>query len=215
MASKYTSGYQLSQWETGDKVLRTDFNEDNAKIDAALRKHDGQLLGVPALGRNLYNFFLRQKNAGQDVSWMEGLVYDDFSDQSKIESMGDGMSWSPTEKCILFNPADDQFAAQLVTKTYELDRRYTYAFLWVRNSLAQDPVVEIRLSSSEKWIKFDKLSIFNYWSTNAAGEKSVETSYFLPQALSLSRFQIRLTLTAVNSASFWPVKLYDYGCMLV
>ena len=36
MASSYTSSYQLCQWEAGDKVLRTDFNGDNQKIDAAL-----------------------------------------------------------------------------------------------------------------------------------------------------------------------------------
>ncbi len=37
MASNYTSNYQLCQWEGTDKVLRTDFNGDNAKIDAALK----------------------------------------------------------------------------------------------------------------------------------------------------------------------------------
>ena len=37
MASSYTSSYQLCQWEAGDKVLRTDFNSDNTKIDAALK----------------------------------------------------------------------------------------------------------------------------------------------------------------------------------
>ena len=37
MASNYTSSYQLCQWEAEDKVLRTDFNGDNAKIDAALK----------------------------------------------------------------------------------------------------------------------------------------------------------------------------------
>ena len=36
MASKYTSNYGLCQWEASDKVLRTEFNSDNAKIDAAL-----------------------------------------------------------------------------------------------------------------------------------------------------------------------------------
>ena len=36
MPSTYTSNYRLNQWEPGDKVLRTDFNADNAKIDAAL-----------------------------------------------------------------------------------------------------------------------------------------------------------------------------------
>jgi len=36
MASNYTSNYSLCQWEASDQVLRTEFNADNAKIDAAL-----------------------------------------------------------------------------------------------------------------------------------------------------------------------------------
>ena len=37
MASNYTTNYQLNQWEPTDQVQRTDFNADNAKIDAALK----------------------------------------------------------------------------------------------------------------------------------------------------------------------------------
>ena len=48
MASNYTSSYQLCQWEANDKVLRTDFNGDNAKIDAALAAHDGELDALTA-----------------------------------------------------------------------------------------------------------------------------------------------------------------------
>ncbi|MCI8303757.1 MAG: hypothetical protein HFF52_03925 [Lawsonibacter sp.] len=33
----HTPNYNLSQWEAEDKVLRTDFNADNAKIDAGLK----------------------------------------------------------------------------------------------------------------------------------------------------------------------------------
>lgn len=36
MASNYTEKYELCQWEETDAVLRTDFNKDNAKIEAAL-----------------------------------------------------------------------------------------------------------------------------------------------------------------------------------
>ena len=36
MAS-YTSNYQLHQWEASDDFLRTDFNADFAKIDAAIQ----------------------------------------------------------------------------------------------------------------------------------------------------------------------------------
>ena len=34
--TNYTAHYQLHQWEPEDSFLRTDFNEDFAKIDGAL-----------------------------------------------------------------------------------------------------------------------------------------------------------------------------------
>ena len=36
MATNQTTNYQLNQWEPTDQVLHTDFNADNAKVDAAL-----------------------------------------------------------------------------------------------------------------------------------------------------------------------------------
>ena len=38
----YTQNYQLNQWEALDKVQRTDFNADNAKIDAAMKAVDAK-----------------------------------------------------------------------------------------------------------------------------------------------------------------------------
>ena len=38
MASNYTENYGLCQWEATDQVLRTDFNEDNEKIDGVLKQ---------------------------------------------------------------------------------------------------------------------------------------------------------------------------------
>ena len=38
MSTNHTPNYQLNQWEPEDKVVRTDFNADNAKIDAALAR---------------------------------------------------------------------------------------------------------------------------------------------------------------------------------
>ena len=37
MFTNHTTNYNLNQWEATDKVLRTEFNADNAKIDAALK----------------------------------------------------------------------------------------------------------------------------------------------------------------------------------
>ena len=36
MATNYTTNYDLCQWEPTDPVQRVEFNQDNAKIDAAL-----------------------------------------------------------------------------------------------------------------------------------------------------------------------------------
>ena len=37
MATNHTANYNLNQWEATDPVLRTDFNADNSKVDAALK----------------------------------------------------------------------------------------------------------------------------------------------------------------------------------
>lgn len=43
MASNYTENYNLCQWEATDQVLRTEFNEDNTKVDTALNGLSTQL----------------------------------------------------------------------------------------------------------------------------------------------------------------------------
>lgn len=46
MAANQTTNYQLNQWEATDQVLRTDFNADNAKVDAALAGLAGAVLHI-------------------------------------------------------------------------------------------------------------------------------------------------------------------------
>ncbi len=46
MASNYTENYGLCQWEPGDNFVRTEFNQDNAKIDAALGVLAAEKLGT-------------------------------------------------------------------------------------------------------------------------------------------------------------------------
>ena len=40
MPANHTPNYNLNQWEPEDRVLRTDFNADNTKIDAAIQAVD-------------------------------------------------------------------------------------------------------------------------------------------------------------------------------
>jgi hypothetical protein len=46
MASNYTEHYELPIWEKDDAFLRTEFNECNEKIDAALGELSGQIGAV-------------------------------------------------------------------------------------------------------------------------------------------------------------------------
>jgi len=77
MPSSYTPNYSLNQWEPDDRVLRTDFNADNAKIDAALGALSRDLPGK--LGR-MEIIETRNSNGGTyksvgfgppDIDWSE------------------------------------------------------------------------------------------------------------------------------------------------
>ena len=74
MASGYTANYGLCQWQRSDKFLREEFNENNTKIDAALKAAedkaaedaqtaqqtaDRALTGLEAADYNIYNLLLR------------------------------------------------------------------------------------------------------------------------------------------------------------
>lgn len=49
MASNYTEQYKLCQWEATDQVLRTDFNEDNQKIEAAIKEVRNEIISAELL----------------------------------------------------------------------------------------------------------------------------------------------------------------------
>ena len=55
MATNHTTNYQLNQWEATDKVLRTDFNADNERIDAALAGLDGRTEALETVIGNFGN----------------------------------------------------------------------------------------------------------------------------------------------------------------
>ena len=76
MASNYTEHYELCQWEATDQVQRTDFNADNAKIDAALDALAGQV-AEKADGNDLaaLSETVAEVSAGMGNCDMELLTY--------------------------------------------------------------------------------------------------------------------------------------------
>ena len=48
MSTNHTTNYDLNQWEGTDKILRTEFNADNTKIDAALKANADAIAATTA-----------------------------------------------------------------------------------------------------------------------------------------------------------------------
>ena len=55
VATNHTTNYQLNQWEAADQVLRTEFNQDNQKIDTALAGLDSRTEALEAATASLGN----------------------------------------------------------------------------------------------------------------------------------------------------------------
>jgi len=84
MPSSYTPNYQLNQWEADDRVQRTDFNADNAKIEAALSGFSARLAflerAVPNLARyvglfGVLDLLERKKGLSQWAMIREAFLY--------------------------------------------------------------------------------------------------------------------------------------------
>ena len=109
MASNYTTNYGLCQWEPGDSFVRTEFNADNARIDAALAAAEAETARVESLtgaaqaaadyaldalgpvAYNVYGLMLQQSYEGKPTAFKKALVFDGFVDGSMTASMSAGL----------------------------------------------------------------------------------------------------------------------------
>ena len=71
MATNQTTNYQLNQWEPTDAVQRVEFNQDNAKIDAALKSLSDQV--VQKANQSALNTLISSVNQKADASTVSGL----------------------------------------------------------------------------------------------------------------------------------------------
>lgn len=93
MASGYTTNYGLCQWQGADAFLREEFNQDNEKIDAALKAAeeraeekaqaaqdaaDRALSGLEDQSYNVYNLILQNDYEGKYTGYKRALLYDGF-----------------------------------------------------------------------------------------------------------------------------------------
>ena len=85
MSTNHTTNYGLCQWLATDQVLRTDFNQDNAKIDTALKSLSdqvGQKASQSAL--NTVISTVNQKAEQEDMDNLENSVQQISADLTKL-----------------------------------------------------------------------------------------------------------------------------------
>ncbi len=88
----HTKHYQLHQWGPGDPFLRTDFNEDFAKIDGALGRLDQR--GIDT-AYQLYELLLQRDYEGKYTGFKRALFFDGFRNADLIQSR-EGFPLTPT-----------------------------------------------------------------------------------------------------------------------
>ena len=71
MATNQTTNYQLNQWEPTDAVQRVEFNQDNAKVDTALKSLSDQV--VQKADQSALNTLISAVNQKADASTVKEL----------------------------------------------------------------------------------------------------------------------------------------------
>lgn len=110
MASGYTSNYSLCQWQGEDKFLREEFNQDNEKLDAALKALSQGAEGLEAalsqglealetageealepIRYNLYQLWLQRYYEGKETGTKKALIFDGFLDGGSVAQQTKGL----------------------------------------------------------------------------------------------------------------------------
>ena len=89
-----TEHYQLNQWDAADQVKRTDFNEDNAKIEEALHRTASQL---EPISYNLYYLALQQYYDGKKHLPKAAMLLDGFLNGDQVASQEIGLELDTEE----------------------------------------------------------------------------------------------------------------------
>ena len=147
MASNYTENYGLCQWEAGDAFTRTEFNADNAKLDAALGRTER---GMEANRTNLYNLLLQRDYEGKYTGWKQALIFDGFQDDSKIESLTAGFERSNVAPRLYLDNSEGNTKSVNYGKalTYEMQAGETLTQTWTVDRLGMAGWIDMYASGT-------------------------------------------------------------------
>ena len=128
MATNQTTNYQLNQWEPTDPVLRTDFNADNAKLDAALKTLENGKAGIEeleALSLSVSGNAAQLSKKGNCQIWTTTYEGTGGSNQNRLT-----LPAQPLFLCVL-----NQEGPEIMFLTYGMDWAYSFGEAPVLNQV--------------------------------------------------------------------------------
>ena len=125
MASNYTENFGLCQWEATDQVLRTEFNEDNAKLDAALKEQEEALAAEEAAREAVDNTFQNRLDNLENKQGLHLLLSHTYTgeDCTKITVELPGIDWGQWNAVhLLVQPGVDSGSYRVFLENVQLVR---------------------------------------------------------------------------------------------
>ena len=139
MASNYTANYGLCQWEATDNFVRTEFNQDNARIDAAIKgvadtaaaetaalaeRVTAADRGLTNLTYNVYDMAMKSYYENKVSGQRRAMFVEDFETEDYVAELDE-------ETAAVLNPSKEELSrcqmfVNLPKETLEL-----YDELWV------------------------------------------------------------------------------------
>ena len=201
MSTNYTENFDLCQWEPTDPVIRTDFNADNAKIDAALAALETarSWLERAASCAAYYAGWLAMTNQidqGRQLP-QRSMVCEDFRDTSLLTCTGGAVIQNNT---LVLNGAG-QTGTMTAGNMAVYRPNWTRAVLWLHH-LSGD--VDVAINGEEMEL------VDNGFANAVNGTRCFEMEYVW-EGTGSSPVQIKLTL---NTGTATSMTVYDYFVML-
>ena len=201
MSTNHTTNYDLCQWEATDQVLRTDFNEDNAKLEAALSSLEERVAelyrAVPRVAYNAYNLALRSYHEGKFVGQKENMIFDVFNESSYFTSSTGSVSISNNALRI----SGQGSTGSVTTLDYKVGS-WTRAFAWVR---CENGGVSLSLNG----VPMNPSGAST--ATSLYGEECSELEFTLKQEAGASFVAVTIALECLGTSN----AVYDYGVVFL
>lgn len=204
MASNYTENYGLCQWEATDQVLRTEFNEDNVKLEEALSDLEARVAlldrAVPNLAYNIYDLAMKDYTNTGYHGRRTALLMDTFLSQANIASMTGGLVVQ--NKALVLTGAGK--TGTMTTHRLSVGTSdWSRVVAWLKYSLGGLYTMSVNGVALENQ---------NAWSSRTADGIECQELYFAGDVAGNSSAEISITLNTLTSAS---AMVYEYGVIFL